>query len=280
MSSLPALRDTDGGAPAAEAASSLAWRRLQMAAQQMAEDEPVLRLFLELTVLSHASLESALAQVLAHKLSCAHLPMPTLRTLFAEVLSESPSIVDAAWRDLRAAVDRDPATDDMTHPFLNHKGFHALQAHRIAHGLWCNGRKSLAVHLQSRMSEVLAVDIHPAARLGAGLFIDHATGVVIGETSVVDDDVSILQDVTLGGTGKDSGDRHPKIGRDVLLCAGAKVLGNISIGRGAKIGAGSVVLKDVPAHTTVVGVPARVVGRTRTISPSVQMENLLDSECQ
>jgi serine O-acetyltransferase len=167
----------------------------------------------------------------------------------------------------------------MTHPFLNHKGFHALQAHRIAHRLWCNDRKPLARHMQSRMSEVFAVDIHPAARLGAGLFIDHATGVVIGETTVVGDDVSILQGVTLGGTGKRSGDRHPKIGPDVLLCAGAKVLGNIRIGRGAKVGSGSVVLKDVPAHTTVVGVPARVVGRPRTVSPSVQMEHLLDSEC-
>jgi serine O-acetyltransferase len=273
------MRSSELGAPQAEAASSLAWRRLHMQALQMAEDEPVLRPYLDAAVLSHASLESALAQVLAQKLCCTHLQMPTLRTLFAEVLLESPSIVEYAWRDLLAAVDRDPATNDATHPFLNHKGFHALQTHRIAHRLWINDRKPLAQCLQSRMSEVFSVDIHPAARLGAGLFIDHATGVVIGETTVVGDDVSILQNVTLGGTGKESGDRHPKVEADVLLCAGAKVLGNIRIGRGAKVGSGSVVLKDVPAHTTVVGVPARVVGPARTVSPSVQMENLLDSEC-
>jgi serine O-acetyltransferase len=280
MISPPVMRSAERGAPAADTGGAVAWRRLHIQALQMAEDEPILRPYLEAAVLSQPSLESALAELLAPKLCCAYLPMPTLRTLFIQVLSGSPSIVERAWRDLSATVDRDPATDDMTHPFLNHKGFHALQAYRIAHRLWCDDRRPLARYLQSRISEVFAVDIHPAAQLGAGLFIDHATGVVIGETTVVGDDVSILQNVTLGGTGKDLGDRHPKIESDVLLCAGAKVLGNIRIGRGAKVGAGSVVLKDVPEHTTVVGVPARVVGRTRTVSPSAQMEQLLDSECQ
>jgi serine O-acetyltransferase len=255
------------------------WRRLQAEARQTALAEPLLRPYLDATVLQHASMAPALARVLAPRLRCAHLPAPALCELFEQVLAAAPSIAEAAWRDLRAAVDRDPATDEMAHPFLNHKGFHALQAHRIAHWLWRNERRALARHLQSRASEVLAVDIHPAACLGAGLFIDHATGVVIGETSVVGEDVSILQGVTLGGTGKESGDPHPKVGAEVLLCAGVKVLGNIHIGRGAKVGAGSVVLKDVPPHTTVVGVPARIVGRPRAAAPALQMEQLLDTEC-
>jgi serine O-acetyltransferase len=158
-------------------------------------------------------------------------------------------------------------------PFLYFKGFHALQTHRIGHWLWNHGRESLALFFQNQMSVEFGVDIHPAARLGHGIMLDHATGVVIGETAVVGNNVSILQSVTLGGTGKDEGDRHPKIGDGVLISAGAKILGNIRVGDGAKVGAGSVVLENVPAHTTVAGVPARIVGRPSSDQPALEMDH-------
>jgi serine O-acetyltransferase len=162
--------------------------------------------------------------------------------------------------DMTAVFERDPACTSMLEPILYFKGFHALQSHRVAHSLWTQGRRSLASFLQNRISEAFGMDIHPAARIGRGIMIDHGTGVVIGETAVVEDDVSLLQGVTLGGTGKETGDRHPKVRRGALICAGATVLGNIEIGECAKVGAASVVLKDVPPRTTAVGVPARIVG--------------------
>jgi serine O-acetyltransferase len=251
------------------------WQRLHAEAAGAAAREPLLRPLLESTVLCHEALGSALAQLLARQLAGAELAAPALHALFVEELAAAPELVGMSWRDLNAALERDPATDELIDPFLNHKGFRALQAHRISHRLWCAGRRALARWLQSRVSQVWAVDIHPAARIGAGLFIDHATGVVIGETCVIGEGVSMLQDVTLGGTGKESGDRHPKVGAGVLLCAGAKVLGNVRIGVGARIGAGSVVLRDVPDHATAVGVPARVIDR-RLASISCPVEPALD----
>jgi serine O-acetyltransferase len=177
--------------------------------------------------------------------------------------------------DLTAVRDRDPACPDLLTPLLWFKGFQAVQIHRVAHWLWAHGRIHLARHLQSRSAEVFAIDIHPAARLGRGILIDHGTGVVIGETSVVEDDVSILQEVTLGGTGKAGGDRHPKIRRGVLIGAGAKILGNIEIGEGAKVGAGSIVLDPVEPFTTVAGVPARPVGARHTGMAALTMDHSL-----
>jgi serine O-acetyltransferase len=252
------------------------WQALRADASQLASAEPVLARLLRAVILDQPSLEAALAELLAHKLAFAELPVDDLRTLVREALQAEPQIGQLARADLAAIGQRDPAAGSSINPVLNHKGFHALQTHRIAHWYWGRNRKALAQCLQGRASEVFAVDIHPAAVVGAGVFIDHATGVVIGETAVVGDNVSILQGVTLGGTGKETGNRHPKIGRGVLLSAGAKVLGNIRIGDGAKVGAGSVVLDEVPPHKTVVGVPARVVGTPRADQPALDMDQHID----
>lgn len=258
------------------AAADPIWQALRADASQLVGAEPVLAPLLRSFILDHASLEDALVELLARKLASAELPVETLRTLAHDALQAEPQIGLLTRADLAAIATRDPAAGSSVNPFLNHKGFHALQAHRIAHWYWGRQRKALAQCLQGRASEVFAVDIHPAAAVGGGVFIDHGTGVVIGETAVVGDNVSILQGVTLGGTGKETGDRHPKIGRGVLLSAGAKVLGNIRIGEGAKVGAGSVVLDEVPPHKTVVGVPARVVGTPRVDQPALDMDQHID----
>ena len=190
-----------------------------------------------------------------------------------EAFDSAPEIVEATRIDLHAVLERDSACNELHLPFLYFKGFHALQIHRVSNWLWNENRKSLALYLQNRTSCVCGVDIHPAAKLGSGIMLDHATGLVIGETSVVGNNVSILQSVTLGGTGKEEGDRHPKIGDWVLISAGAKILGNITIGTGAKIGAGSVVLKDVPDHTTVAGVPAVPIGKPSSEQPAAAMDH-------
>jgi serine O-acetyltransferase len=252
------------------------WQALRADAAQLAVGEPLLARLLHACILDHASLDVALATLLAGKLATAELPADALRDSFVDALRAEPHIGRLAQADLAAIAARDPAAGSSVNPFLNHKGFHALQTHRIAHWYWGRKRKALAHCLQGRASEVFAVDIHPAAVVGGGVFIDHGTGVVIGETAVVGDNVSILQGVTLGGTGKETGDRHPKIGRGVLLSAGAKVLGNIRIGDGAKVGAGSVVLDEVPPHKTVVGVPARVVGTPRADQPALDMDQHID----
>jgi serine O-acetyltransferase len=202
----------------------------------------------------------------------------SLRDVFIQALSDSAFIREALRRDLTAVLQRDPAARGLAQPFLHYKGFHALQAHRVAHWLWGKGRESLACYLQSRVSEVFAVDIHPAARMGKGILIDHGTGVVIGETAVVGDDVSLLHEVTLGGTGKECGDRHPKVGNGVMIGAGAKILGNVRIGNGSKVAAGSVVLHEVPPHATVAGVPAKIVGHPATDEPALQMDQQLDTD--
>ncbi|KAG8097214.1 hypothetical protein GUJ93_ZPchr0013g36386 [Zizania palustris] len=250
----------------AEAASrsneDYAWDELRAEARADADDEPLLRKFYHDLVLSRPSLEAALAAHLAAKLCIpGTLPQDALRDILAGALVAHPEAGRAARADLLAARDRDPACAKMVHCFLYYKGYLALQAHRAAHGLWSDGRRAAALLLQSRASEVFGVDIHPGARIGCGILLDHATGVVIGETAVIGNDVSILHAVTLGGTGKDSGDRHPKVGDRVLIGAGASVLGNVHIGEGAKIGAGAVVLRDVPDGTTAVGNPAKPIGK-------------------
>ncbi|MFI7741637.1 serine O-acetyltransferase [Kocuria rhizosphaericola] len=222
------------------------------------------------------SFEASLAGLMAYKIADDCVSREDLAELFAEALAADPEILACAAADLLASVERNPAYPSVLVPYLFAKGFLGLQVHRVAHVLWRDGRQLVAMYLQSRVAEVFAMDIHPGASIGSGVFVDHATGVVIGETAVVGDDVSILQNVTLGGTGKESGDRHPKIRSGVLLAAGAKVLGNVIVGEDAKIGAGSVVLGAVPAGTTAVGIPARVV-RSRTHDvPAESMDQTFD----
>jgi len=253
----------------------LVWREIREEVAREAQNEPILASFLHATVLNHDKLEDALSFRLAEKLQSPNLHAMLLREVLGEALAKSRDIGAAVRADLEAVRQRDPACTGLSAPLLYFKGFHALQAYRVAHWLWGEGRMGLSLHLQNRSSEVFAVDIHPAARLGKGIFIDHGTGVVIGETAVVEDDVSMLHGVTLGGTGKQTGDRHPKVRRGVLLGAGAGVFGNVEVGEGAKVGAGSVVLSDVPPHTTVVGVPGRVVGRPSTDKPALEMDQTL-----
>jgi serine O-acetyltransferase len=248
------------------------WDELRDECRQKAEAEPILASYLHLTVLNHRRLEDALSFHLASKLATPNLPAMSIREFMSEAFDKSEQIQQAIRMDLEAVVRRDPASRGISEPFLHYKGFHALESYRVGHWLWEQNRQSLACYLQNRISEVFAVDIHPAARIGKGILIDHATSVVIGETAVVDDDVSMLHEVTLGGTGKETGDRHPKVRRGVLIGAGAKILGNVVIGEGSKVAAGSVVLADVPPHTTVAGVPAVIIGRPAAEQPSLEMD--------
>jgi serine O-acetyltransferase len=251
------------------------WLAIRASAAREAASEPMLASFLHATILNHNTLEAALSFHLAQKLDSPTAPALLVREVIEEAFAGEPGIGDAIRCDLRAVQSRDSACPEYAVAFLFFKGFHALQSWRIAHWLWHRERRPLALFLQNRISCEFGVDIHPAARIGCGILLDHATGVVIGETAVVGNDVSIMQSVTLGGTGKESGDRHPKVGAGVLLGAGAKVLGNIRIGDGAKVSAGSVVLADVPPHTTVAGVPARVVGKPCSDSPALDMNHAL-----
>ena len=255
------------------------WQQLRTEAEQVVQQEPLLASYVHARVLNHDSLESALSFILANKLSDDVMPVVTVLELFDNAFSNSPQIIDFAACDIRAVYERDAAISSYLPVILYLKGFLSIQVHRLAHFLWSNLRKDLALFIQSRNSEVFGVDIHPACVIGKGIMFDHATGIVIGETSVIEDNVSILQQVTLGGTGNEQGDRHPKIRSGVMVSAGASVLGNIEIAEGAKIGAGSVVLSNVAAHTTVVGVPARVVGKPTSESPSETMnQNIFDDE--
>ena len=234
-----------------------------------------------MSVLSHDTLEQALSFVLANRLADSTLLPTQLMEIFNSVLFaadvDGVFVRDAIRKDIKAIYQRDPACFSYVHALLYLKGFHALQAHRIQHALWKRGQRLLALTMQARISTVFAMDLHPAARLGKGILIDHGTGVVIGETAVVGDNVSILQGVTLGGTGKDVGDRHPKIGKGVLIGAHSTILGNITVGKGAMIAAGSLVLKPVAPHTMVAGAPARAVGQARAPAPAIEMsQEILD----
>ncbi|HQR90660.1 MAG TPA: serine O-acetyltransferase, partial [Caulobacter sp.] len=237
--------------------------------------EPALASLLNAVILSHDNIADALTFQLARKLGDQEMRAMTAREFAADAFNSDPALIAAAEADLMAVFERDPACKGYVQPFLFFKGFLALQTHRVSHWLWNEGRETLAFYLQSRASEVFQVDINPAARIGKGVFIDHGTGIVIGETAVVGDDVSMLHGVTLGGTGADRGDRHPKIGNGVLLGAGAKVLGNITVGDYAKIASGSVVLKPVPPHCTAAGVPARIVNCPTCDEPAKSMDQTL-----
>lgn len=247
------------------------WNRLRLDAASAAAEEPMLASFLNAAILRHDGLTEAFAHRVAAKMSDSQLDALQVHDVAKAALEADADLVEQAAADMLAVDERDPACRSLLQPFLYFKGFHALLCYRIAHRLWREGRDSLAFHMQSRMSERFGVDIHPAAQLGRGIMIDHATSVVIGETAVVGDNVSILHEVTLGGTGSDNGDRHPKIGNGVLIGAGAKVLGNIAVGAEARIAAGSVVLGDVPSRCTVAGVPAKPVGG-RCAEPSRTMD--------
>ena len=248
------------------------WKKIREEAWASSANEPILASFFHSTILNHSNFKSALSYQLANRLDSHTMPAILVREVIEEAFTKSPEILNAAMADIIAVQERDPAVEDFSIPLLYLKGFHAIQVYRVAHWLWNEKRVPLALYLQNRSSELFGVDVHPAARIGKGIMFDHATGVVVGETAVIEDNVSLLQGVTLGGTGKDCGDRHPKIREGVLIGAGAKVLGNIEIGIGAKIGAGSVVLEPVPSHTTVAGVPAKIVGRPSCEMPSLSME--------
>lgn len=245
-------------------------------AQALAASEPILRPLLERQVLLQPKPTAVIASILASRLACCGVASGDLKDLLVEVLAEDQDFERYLAADAHAVKTRDPACRSYLHAFLNLKGFQALQTYRATHGLWRQGREDLAQWLSNLASIVFAVDIHPAARLGCGLMFDHGTGIVIGETTVIEDDVSILQNVTLGGTGKEHGDRHPKVRQGVMIGAGAKVLGNIEIGMMSKIAAGSVVLKPVPPHCTVAGVPAKVVRHHHgPLSPADEMNQMI-----
>jgi serine O-acetyltransferase len=253
------------------------WARVREEAEAITQNAPELATFIFTTVLNHDRLEQAVADRVASRLDHADVSGELIRQAFDEAFEAEPSIGDAIRADIVAVAERDPATTRYIEPVLYYKGFHALQTHRLAHFLWNRGRKDFALYLQSRASSVFGVDINPNTKIGRGVFIDHGTGIVIGQTAVIDNDVSILQGVTLGGTGKERGDRHPKIRRGVLLAAGAKVLGNIEVGACSRVAAGSVVLKPVPPNTTVAGVPARAVGKSSCEdTPAHSMDQMFD----
>ena len=251
------------------------WDQIREETRRAVGNEPILASFMHASILHHEELECALSFHLANQLDSPSAPGMMLREIILAAFNSSAEIRCAIRDDLQAVLDRDSACHEYHIPFLYFKGFHALQTYRAAHWLWQQGRYSLALFMQSRMSQKFGVDIHPAARFGHGIMLDHATGLVVGETAVVGNQVSILQSVTLGGTGKEEGDRHPKIGDGVLISAGAKILGNIRVGEGAKIAAGSVVLQDVPDHTTVAGVPAKVVGKPGSDNPALDMDHAI-----
>lgn len=254
------------------------WSRVRAEAEAMVTQEPALASFIWETVLNHGRLEDAIVHRVAERLGHSAVKESLIRQTYAEALGDEPQIGEIFRVDLQAVFDRDPACERLIEPILYFKGFHAIQTHRLANWLWRKGRRDFALYLQSRSSEVFQTDIHPQVPFGRGLFFDHATGIVIGATAVIDDDVSILQGVTLGGTGKEMGDRHPKIRHGVLIGAGAKVLGNIVVGHCARIASGSVVLHEVPPRTTVAGVPARVVGQAPCSEPSRAMDQMLAAD--
>ena len=253
------------------------WEEIRELAEDVLKREPALETLLNETILDRASLAEGLTYRVTRKLANHAASIDVLQSVFLEAFTKDDTILLNIIQDMNAFSDRDPACPDVLTPLLYFKGFHALVCYRVAHFLWHLDRKEFALYLQSLVSEALSVDIHPAAKLAGGILLDHATGFVAGETAVVEHDVSILHEVTLGGTGKDRGDRHPKVRSGVLLGAGAKILGRVEIGTGAKVGAGSVVLHDVPPHTSVAGVPAQIIGKTSEVSPALGMCHDLES---
>jgi serine O-acetyltransferase len=252
------------------------WDRIKADAEAAVAAEPLIGGMAHATVLHHKSFETALAYRMAFKLSSSEMSGQLLREIAEEAYASEPELGKAARADIVAVFERDPACHSLLQPLLYFKGFQAVQAYRVGHRLWEQGRKDLAYFIQARVSEIFGIDIHPNARIGRGLMIDHAHSIVIGETAVVGDNVSMLHSVTLGGTGKEDDDRHPKIGDGVLIGAGAKVLGNIRIGDCSRIAAGSVVLKEVPPCKTVAGVPAEIVGEAGCAQPSLTMDQILN----
>ncbi|WP_294540739.1 serine O-acetyltransferase [uncultured Rhodoblastus sp.] len=249
--------------------------QIRFEAEEALRREPEVGGLLASSVLNHATLEQAVGRRLSARLSHPDLSGDVIERNFLDLTARDASLGEGVRADLLAVAYRDPACHRLIEPLLYFKGFQALQTHRLAHALWNAGRKDFALYLQSRSSAVFQTDINPAARIGKGVFLDHATGLVVGATAVIEDDVSILHSVTLGGTGLETGDRHPKIRRGVLIGAGAKIIGNIEIGQCSRIAAGSVVLKTVPAHVTVAGVPARIVGASGCAEPAREMDQIL-----
>ena len=268
------VKSTPAGKASIEALDPI-WKQLRAEAEAVVAGEPALAGFVYANILNHGRLEDAVAHRIADRLDSPALDGDIINRAFAEMANGARDYPVALRADLVAVYDRDPACTRFIEPVLYFKGFHAIETHRLAHWLYGVGRQHLALYLQSRASAAFQVDINPAVPMGKGIFIDHATGVVIGATAVIEDDVSILQNVTLGGTGKESGDRHPKVRRGVLIGAGAKVLGNIEIGCCSRVAAGSVVLKPVPANATVAGVPAKVVGQAGAAEPARTMDQML-----
>jgi serine O-acetyltransferase len=251
------------------------WTRIRSEAEQVVRQEPELASFIYSSILHHDTLEAAVAHRVAQRLDHPDVSGELIRQAYTDALEDAPAIGEAFRADIVATFDRDPATSRFIEPLLYFKGFHAIETYRLAHWLWGKSRKDFAYYLQSRASAVFQCDIHPAARIGRGIFLDHATGLVVGETASIDDNVSMLHGVTLGGTGKEGGDRHPKIRHGVMIGAGASVLGNIEVGHCALIAAGSVVVRDVPHNVTVAGVPAKVVGEAGCAEPSRTMDQML-----
>lgn len=254
------------------------WEQINEEATQAVVDEPLIGGFVHACILHHKSVEKALSYRIAAKLASNEMSMVVVREIVEEAYQKSPELVDAARSDLAAVYERDPACHRLVQPILYFKGYQAIQAYRVGHFLWTEGHIDLAYFFQMRVSEIFGVDIHPAAIIGKGIMIDHAHSIVIGETAVVGNNVSMLHSVTLGGTGKEEEDRHPKIGNGVLIGAGAKVLGNIRIGDCSRIAAGSVVLEEVPPCKTVAGIPARIVGEAGCDQPAVSMNHMLGKD--
>lgn len=250
------------------------WDRITAEARKAVADEPLMGGLVHACILHHKSLDKALSYRIAAKLASNEMSMVVLREIADEAYRAEPSLIAAARADLSAVYERDPACHRLLQPILYFKGYQATQGYRLAHWLWTQGKHDLAYFFQMRISEIFGIDIHPAARIGKGLMIDHAHSIVIGETAVVGDNVSMLHSVTLGGTGKEEQDRHPKIGNGVLIGAGAKVLGNIKVGHCSRIAAGSVVLAEVPPCKTVAGIPAKIVGEAGCDQPSVAMDQV------
>ncbi len=252
------------------------WQEIRQEAKALSLSEPILASFYHANILNHTAMPQAVSFYLASLLATDAVPAMVLREVFLQILADNTVVVEDLCRDLAAHRERDPACDQYAMPFLYFKGFQALQSYRLAHWLWQRQRQTMALYIQNQASEVFAVDIHPAAQLGSGIMIDHATGVVIGETAIMEDNVSLLHEVTLGGSGTADEQRHPAIRHGVLISAGAKILGNIEIGACAKIGAGSVVLASVEPHRTAVGVPARSIGGANSNEPALDMDHNIE----